>query len=155
MTEKRKKIKIGNQLLVQEITRLFSTGKESVTFVVRGYSMRPFLEHERDKVILCPPRTPRVGDVVLAEVSKGMYALHRVIRIDGDRYTMRGDGNPLDMQETFSKEDIIGFATGFIRKGKRISTDGRLWKTYSFLWETLKPVRRILLAIHRRIIKYI
>ena len=113
--------------------------------------MRPFLEDGRDKVILTPPREPKVGDVVLAEVREQTYALHRVIKIDNGTYTMRGDGNPLRMTEQFTYGNIIGLADGFIRKGKTVSTGSRKWRWYSATWNVLKPLRRILLAIYRRI----
>lgn len=151
MSDVKRQIKVSNHLMMQEITGLFKAGKESVTFIVRGYSMRPFLEHERDKVVLVPPRRPKVGDVVLAEIGKETYALHRVIRIEGDTFIMRGDGNSLRMKENFTEEKIIGIANAFIRKGKLVPTDGLRWKTYSYLWNLLKPARRILLAIYRRI----
>ena len=64
---------------------------------------------------------------------------------------MRGDGNPLWMTEQFTQDKIVGMAAGFIRKGKRVSTDSRKWRLYSTIWNILKPFRRILLAIHRRI----
>ena len=151
MNGSRKQIRVSNHLMMQEITALFNAGKESVTFVVRGYSMRPFLEHERDKVVLVPPRRPEVGDVVLAEIGNETYALHRVIEIEGDTFIMRGDGNSLSMKERFTEEKIVGLAKAFIRKGKLVPTDGLLWKRYSFVWNLLKPARRILLAIYRRI----
>ena len=144
--------KVDNHLFMQEIKRMFNEeGKKSVTFVVRGYSMRPFLEDARDKVVLIPPRTPQKGDVVLAEISDRRYALHRVIKIENGIYTMRGDGNPLWMTEQFTQDKIVGMAAGFIRKGKRVNTDSRKWRLYSAIWNILKPFRRILLAIYRRI----
>lgn len=144
--------KVENHLFMQEITRMFrQQGKKSVTFVVRGYSMRPFLEDGRDKVILTPPRPPKKGDVVLAEVREHTYALHRVIKTEGGIYTMRGDGNPLSMTEQFTLDKIIGLADGFVRKGKLVSTGSRKWRWYSATWEALKPLRRILLAIYRRL----
>ena len=151
MSDSIRQIKVNNHLLMQEITALFNAGRKSVTFTVRGYSMRPFLEHERDKVMLAPPRTPHIGDVVLAEVSKEKYALHRVIAVEGNRYIMRGDGNPLKMKEVFTEEMIIGVAEAFIRKDKTVRTDSLRWKAYSAFWEMLKPFRRILMAIYRRI----
>ena len=152
MKEKHNLIQVENHLLMQEITRMFNEkGKQSVTFVVRGYSMRPFLEDRRDKVILTPPRTPKVGDVVLAAIGERVYALHRVINIKDGIYTMRGDGNPLSMKEQFHEADIIGIAQAFIRKGKTISTTDIRWQAYSFVWKMLTPFRRILLAIYRRI----
>ena len=152
MSVDKKEIKISNHLFMHEISRMFKEkGKQSVTFVVRGYSMRPFVEHERDKVVLTPPRTPKIGDVVLAEVAEKTYALHRVIKIEGDIYTMQGDGNPTGMIETFTEEKIVGVAEAFIRKGKLIPLTSRKWRVYSALWRWLKPLRRILLAIHRRV----
>ena len=144
--------RVNNHLFMQEITRMFrEEGKKSVTFIVRGFSMRPFLENGRDKVILAPPCEPKIGDVVLAEIREQTYALHRVIKIADGIYTMRGDGNPLWMTEDFTQDRIIGIAAGFIRKGKEVSTSSRKWRWYSAVWNALKPFRRILLAIYRRI----
>jgi hypothetical protein len=152
MNEQIKQKRVNNHLFMQDITRMFrQEGKKSVTFIVRGFSMRPFLEDGRDKVVLSPPREPKIGDVVLAEISEKRYALHRVIKVENGIYTMRGDGNPLRMTEQFTQDKIIGLADGFIRKGKFVSTDSRQWRCYSAVWNILKPLRRILLAIYRRI----
>lgn len=152
MNEQIKQKRVNNHLFMQEITRMFrQEGKKSVTFIVRGFSMRPFLDDGRDKVVLAPPREPKIGDVVLAEISEKRYALHRVIKVENGIYTMRGDGNPLRMTEQFTQDKIIGLADGFIRKGKFVSTDSRQWRCYSAVWNILKPLRRILLAIYRRI----
>ena len=142
---------ISNHLFMQEVRRLFSEEKKSVTFVVRGISMHPFLDSGRDKVILVPPRTPKIGDIVLAEVHHQTYALHRVIKAEGGVYTMRGDGNPLSMTEQFTDKEIVGIARGFIRKGKVVTVDSRTWRYYSAVWNTLKPLRRVLLALFRRL----
>jgi hypothetical protein len=81
MKEESRLIQIENQVLISEITRMFNVmGKKSVTIVARGYSMRPFIEDRRDKVILTPPRTPMIGDVVLAKIGESRYALQRVIK---------------------------------------------------------------------------
>lgn len=143
---------IENHIFMQEIHRMFNQqNRKSVTFVVKGVSMNPFLESGRDKVVLAPPRTPKIGDVVLAEVKKETYALHRVIKIENGTFTMRGDGNPLWMKETFTEKDIVGIADAFIRKGKQVSTSSRKWRCYSAFWKAMTPMRRILLAIYRRI----
>ena len=144
-------VQIENHMLMQEITRMFNElGKESVTFTVRGYSMRPFLEDCRDKVILTPPRKPHTDDVVLARIDEKRYAMHRVIKVEKDKYTMQGDGNPTYMKEVFCEADIIGIADAFIRKGKTVTTQSTTWRAYSAAWRILKPFRRILLAVYRR-----
>ena len=149
---KERSVQIDNHTLMQEITRMFNEfGKESVTLTVRGYSMRPFLEDSRDKVILAPPHKPNVGDVVLARIAENRYAMHRVIKFENGIYTMQGDGNPTYMKEEFTDADIIGVAQAFIRKGKVVTTTSTTWRTYSATWKVLKPLRRILLAVYRRI----
>ena len=144
--------RVNNHLFMQEIRRMFNEeGKKSVTFIVRGFSMRPFLENGRDKVILVPPRKPKTGDVVLAEIMEKRYALHRVIAIKDGVYTMQGDGNPKRMKERFTEKKIIGIADAFVRKGKYISVRSFKWRAYSFIWKMAKPFRRVLLAIYRRV----
>lgn len=145
--------RVNNHVFMQEIRRMFGEeGRKSVTFVVRGMSMNPFLVSGRDKVVLVPPRTPQIGDVVLAEIKDKVYALHRVIAIDDGVYTMQGDGNPISMTEQFTEDKIVGIADAFIRKGERVGTDSPKWRRYSKAWAMAKPLRRILLAIYRRII---
>ena len=144
--------RVDNNTFIQEIRRKFrDEGKKSVTFTVRGASMHPMVHSDRDKVVLAPPRPPRIGDVVLAEFNEKRYALHRVISIKDNMYTMRGDGNPLWMKEEFTYENIVGIADAFIIKDKILPTNSRKWRYYSKIWSILSPLRRILLAIYRRI----
>lgn len=144
-------IEVDTARLLEKVKQLLNEdGHKSVTIMVRGYSMRPFLENCRDKVILAAPKPPQKGQVVLAETAPGVYVMHRIIDISGDIITMRGDGNGLSQTEQFKSSCIIGTAIAFVRKGKHVSTDSRLWRTYSFIWELLRPVRRILLAVYRR-----
>ena len=147
-----KKIKVDNHTFMQKIARQFREKScNRVTFVVYGYSMHPFLHNGRDKVVLAPPAPPRTGQVVLAEIAPQRYALHRIIKIEGNTITMRGDGNPLAMTEQFTADKIVGTATAFIRKGEYVSTNSRKWKIYSTLWNATRPIRRPLLSLYRRI----
>ena len=153
-TDATKKVKVENHAFMQEVVRQFrEKGRKSVTFVVYGVSMHPFLDSGRDKVILTPPQPPQTGQVVLAEIAPQRYALHRIIKIEGDTITMQGDGNPLWMTEKFTTDKIVGTATAFVRKGKTIGTGSRTWRYYSAAWHTLRPIRRYLLSFYRRIIK--
>lgn len=146
--------KVENHAFMNEIRKAFGKdGVKSVTFVVRGFSMQPFLWNGRDKVVLTPPRKPQIGEVVLAEVLEKRYALHRVINIKDGVYTMQGDGNPTWMTESFTEKDIVGIASAFIRKGKHVSVDSRKWRWYSAVWMKTRPLRRIILGIYRRIYK--
>ena len=120
---------------------------------LRGNSMRPFLKNERDKAVLVLPKGPcQKGDAVLAEVSPKHFVLHRIVNIDGDKITLRGDGNLGD--EHCLASDIRAKAVGFLRKGRTTPdlTTGRKWRLYSWFWTRLYPIRRYLLfALHPHI----
>lgn len=117
----------------------------TATLPLRGRSMRPFLEDGRDKALLQVADHPQVGDAVLAEISKGHFVLHRIINIEGNHITLRGDGNLGDEHCTLG--DIRAKALGFYRKGRQTldSTEGRKWRIYSWWWTRLYPLRRYLL----------
>ena len=41
----------------------------------------------------------------------------------------------------------MGVMTEAMRKDKRYTADGKVWKLYSYLWMKLNPARRWLLAL--------
>ena len=104
------------------------------------------------KLLLVKPSTIKVGDPVLAEITPRHFVLHRIDSIEGDgNITLRGDGN-LGVEHC-KKENIVGAVIGFYRKGrnKMDATNAWKWKSYSFIWTRLLPIRRYLLGIYRRI----
>ena len=139
-----------NAMLLPEIVKLLDEG-HTVTLRLRGFSMRPFLEDGRDKALLIKADNPKVGDPVLAEVDPKHFVLHRIIKIDGDQVILRGDGNLAD--EQCNIKDVKGAVIGFYRKERETMdrTDGWKWRTYSWIWVRLYPIRRYLLAFYRRI----
>ncbi len=145
-----KEVQFANAQLLPEIVKLMEEG-HSVTLRLRGFSMRPFLEDNRDKALIVKAISPRVGDAVLAEIEPKHYVLHRIIKINGDQVTLRGDGN-LNTEQCLLA-DVKGFVIGFYRKGRKKmdKTNGLKWRAYSFVWTRLFPIRRYLLAFYRRI----
>ena len=145
-------VQAANEIFLPQVVALIAEG-HTVTLPLRGRSMRPFLEDGRDKALLeAVKETPCVGDAVLAEIWPGHFVLHRIVDIDGQRVTMRGDGNL--GTETCRLEDVRAKATAFFRKGrsKPDRTDGRKWRIYSWWWTRLLPIRRYLLfALHPHI----
>lgn len=143
-----KRIHFQNEVLIPQIITLLDSG-HTVTLMLRGISMRPFLEDNRDKALLKKAEKLKVGDVVLAEISAKRYVLHRITEIEGERVVLMGDGNLGTEQCRIS--DIHGYAVGFYRKGrnKMERTDSVKWKFYSFLWMHLRPIRRYLLFLYR------
>lgn len=143
MTEKRV---IPNEILLGEVTSLLAEGQE-VVLLTKGGSMMPFLRSERDSVALRKLEKVEVGDIVLAHLGGGRYVLHRIIAIDGENVTLMGDGN-LKGTESCLKSDISGTVVRILKaSGKEYVPGKGRW------WRALKPFRRYILGVYRRIIR--
>ncbi len=137
-----------NDALLGLVCRYMAQGKDA-TIIVKGYSMRPFLEHERDKVVLTPITEPlHVGDAVLAEIAPGHYVLHRIIDIQGEHITLMGDGN-IKGTEQCRLKDVRGLVTHYIRPKRTLSASDETLQKRIRLWRKLLPVRRYLLLIYK------
>jgi len=145
-----KEVQFSNAELLPEVVKIIEEG-HTVTLRLRGISMRPFLEDGRDKALLTTVGDAKVGDPILAEIDPGHFVLHRIVKIEGEAVTLLGDGNLAT--EHCRKEDLRAGVIGFYRKGRTTldRVDGRKWRTYSWIWMHLRPMRRYLLAFHRRI----
>lgn len=141
--------KMENDLWFPFILEYFKQGTKTITINLKGISMRPFLESDRDKAMLAPIGKARVGDPVLAEIYPGHFVLHRIVKIQGEDVTLMGDGNLTC--EYCQLKDLRASVVGFFRKGRTTMdrTDGWKWKTYSWFWMHLRPIRRYLLAFYR------
>jgi hypothetical protein len=135
---------VANEVLLEDAAALMNEGRE-VTLKPLGCSMLPFIRGGRDSVRLKKLPDVAVGDMLLVRLEGPRYVLHRLIAVDGDRLTLMGDGN-LAGTETCTKADVLGTVVA-IERGKRVVKPGNgLW------WRRLKPFRRYILAIYRRII---
>jgi len=141
------------ELLMNEALLLIEEGKR-VIVRVKGSSMLPFLRGDKDSVELEKASEIKCGDIVLAYVEECRFVLHRIIRIDGERVVLMGDGN-LKGCEYCRIEDIKAKAVNIIKpaKGgyKKISCTDRTHMRKADLWKKLLPVRRYILAIYKRI----
>ena len=142
-------MRVANDILIPELARLLAEGKE-VRFTPSGVSMRPYIEGDRDSVVLVQlNRNPRVGDILLAQVEtlcgNKTYVLHRLVRIEGNELILQGDGN-LAGEEHCNAADVIGRVIEIRSpRGRRKTMRG--WR----LWNKLLPVRPILLKIYRKV----
>ena len=141
------------ELLMNEALMLIEEGKR-VIVRVKGSSMLPFLRGDKDSIELEKASEIKCGDIVLAYVEECRFVLHRIIRIDGERVVLMGDGN-LKGCEYCRIEDIKAKAVNLIKpaKGgyKKISCTDRTHMKKADLWKKLLPVRRYILAIYKRI----
>lgn len=143
-------MRVENDILIPELARLLNDEKE-VRFTPSGVSMRPFIEGDKDSVVMAPlGRLPKKGDILLARVTgyagNRTYVLHRLIRIEGDTYILQGDGNLMG-EEQCVLGDIIGRVV-------RIESPKGYSKplTRGLVWHALLPVRKWLLKIYRHTI---
>lgn len=121
--------------------------------VVRGYSMLPLLGFGHDTITLRRIDTTEdiTGRIAMFRSDKGRIVVHRVISVDGDVVTLRGDGN-LYQVEKVSRKDIIALLESVIREsGKEISCTSKQWHRKEHMWLSLPLwIRRYTLAILRR-----
>lgn len=140
----------NDDYIIEEAVRLVDEGI-SVTLPVDGRSMLPFIIGGRESVILQKAVALKTGDVVLARVDGTRYVVHRIIGIDGDRVTLMGDGNLVGTERCMTA-DIKAVATHVVdARGRRYDLY-RWWRCQAArLWWHLRPIRRYLLAIYRRL----
>ena len=88
---------------------------EQVRITLVGTSMLPTL-CEGDVLTLAPiTHSPAVGDVVLFRYND-KHLLHRIIAVDGVKYTMQGDA--CSCTESCRKTDIVGLLVDVERHNK-------------------------------------
>ena len=138
-----------DERLSDDTCGLLSEGRE-VQIRMKGHSMRPLLRSERDQVVLTPCTDParlRPGDVVLFRCC-GRHILHRIVRRDGDRLTLAGDGN-YRITEQCTTRDVAGIAVRVIRaSGRVVGCDSPGWQLRSRLWLAIPPwLRRQVLRV--------
>ena len=136
--------------IIEEAILLVDEGV-SVTLPVNGNSMLPFIIGGKESVILHGPGLIDVGDVVLAWVDGCRYVVHRIVRIDGERVTLMGDGN-VGVTEHCLLGDIKARVTHVVSADNKERDLHNRWRMHAAkLWYWLRPVRRGLLAIYRRV----
>lgn len=118
----------------------------SVRFRLKGDSMFPLLRNGLDDVILYPCKNEELQpmDVVLFRY-KGKHLLHRIIKIDGNRLYMQGDGSIMAKEECLYS-DVVGKLKEIVRpSGRIVSLKSCKWRFPSFIWRRLGIIRPILL----------
>ena len=137
--------------IIEEAVRLAREGV-NVTLPVNGNSMLPFIIGGKESVILhSQGGIVDVGDVVLAWVDGCRYVVHRIIHIDGDRITLMGDGNIL-ITEHCALSDIKARVTHIVDAKDKTHYLYNRWRMLGAkVWYWLRPIRRYLLAIYRRV----
>jgi hypothetical protein len=119
-------------------------GGQTVQIEPKGFSMYPMFYPGRDKAIICPvnPRSLKKGDVALFRREGGILVLHRILKRKGDGFYMVGD-NQWEIEGPVKEGQIKGKLAAFIRKGRVISVEHKVYVAASRLWLFLCPIRKI------------
>jgi len=135
---------LSNDILLGSVSEMLEEGRE-VVMTPKGSSMHPFIRGDVDSVTLKKKDKAGPGDIVLAKIGD-RYIMHRIMSVEGEIVTLMGDGNVRGI-ERCRVGDICGTVISIIRPSGRRITPGK-----GRLWKALRPIRRYLLAIYRRII---
>ena len=116
---------------------------QRVRLTATGSSMFPFIRGG-DVVELEPLRLkPVVGDLVLAQCAAApegeRYVLHRVVRVLGEAFFLRGDAQK-DCEGPFTRGDLLGRATLVYRQGRVLRLDRGLWRHLGLAWNRCAPL---------------
>lgn len=122
---------------------------KTVKIRLKGSSMFPLLRSGRDSVILVksPADSLKPMDVVLFKYC-GNYILHRIIKKDGARLLLQGDG-VISAVERCTVDDVVGKVVKVCRSsGRTISVDSKRWFFASRLWRCSKIIRVLFLKLN-------
>lgn len=95
-------------------------------FRAGGWSMSPFIK-DGDVITVAPlaGRRPRPGEIVaFLHPKTGHVAVHRVVRMDDGRFSIRGD-NAHAPDGALTSERILGAVTRIERGGRKVRGTGR------------------------------
>lgn len=149
-----KRRSIDNGIFFSEVARLLDEGA-SVTIRVRGNSMRPLLRNGRDRIILRPYTAEDIhkGAVMLFRY-RGLYCVHRIVRVEGDTIVFAGDGN-YRVEERASRGDLMAVMRAVLRPNDAVVECTSLrWRVPSAVWLSIPQiVRRCILGVLRRLYK--
>lgn len=142
---------VNNSLLFHEVADVVASGHRA-QIVGKGNSMFPLIRGGIDKIVLrkTDSRSIENGNLLLVKLANGNYVLHRVKRCDVHTVTLQGDAN-LRGVEACRGEDVIAEAVEVIKGDKRVTKGSFAWKLFHLL--SIQPywVRRVVLAVWRRI----
>ena len=142
---------IPNDIFFAQVASELAAGR-TVSFKVKGNSMFPLLRSGKDIVFVAPVNQPVVKKDVVLFYHKGRHVLHRVIKIEGNLYTIQGDG-VYASREYGTGEDIIGVVTHIARGGgERIPLNSFRYRLYSNFWCATSFAKKYMLYILRKLI---
>ena len=116
-------------------------GGKDIKITVTGNSMYPLFRNRQDDVVLEECSEFKKYDVVLYRRKNGQYVFHRILKIDGENFTIAGD-NEIQKEYPVLKSSCIARLKSFERFGKKYTVDAFWYKLYVRFWHLIFPFRR-------------
>ena len=122
------------------------------SLTITGTSMYPFIVGGRDKVTLSPlPEKLKKNDLPLYRRVDGAFVLHRIVKVCKDgTYTCCGD-HQWQLEKGLRREQMIGLATEYVRKGKHLTNKNLLYKFYRMTWTWILKYRWVFFAARNKL----
>ena len=129
---------------------------KSVKILADGASMYPFIHGGKDIAEVYPLKENedlKRWNVYLFK-KNGKYIIHRLIKKEPNYLLMMGDGNR-GIYEKIRENDVLGILRYvYCDNGNTIDCSSSAWLSKGRFWYALRPLRRYLLAIVRRLYRY-
>lgn len=130
--------------VLQELTEEGRT----VSLLISGNSMLPFLVHERDYIFFRKPENGlKKGDMVFFRRDTGEYVMHRICKVKDDQYFIVGDAQNV-IEGPVRRDQIFAKVIRVERKGRQIGPGNFWWEFFEHIWINLIPFRRMLVRIY-------
>lgn len=130
------------------VLREISEEGKTVSMLIAGSSMSPFLCHNRDYIYFTrPERKLQRGDMVFYQRDSGQYVMHRIYRKREDSYYMIGDAQT-EIEGPLRRDQIFALVIQVKRKGKIIRPGNFWWEFFEHVWIRIIPLRRSVLKLY-------
>lgn len=140
---------IDSNSYMNTMQELIQSG-QSISMIVSGNSMVPFLVNQRDFIYIEPlPEKIHKGDMCFFQRTDGTFIMHRVCKVSNSngQFWFVGDAQPV-IEGPIGKEQLFGIVTKVKRKGKWISKGNLWWNFFEKIWIRIIPCRMTLLKIY-------
>ncbi|MDO4978311.1 MAG: S24/S26 family peptidase [Eubacteriales bacterium] len=137
---------------MNDMRDLIQSGR-SISMIVSGNSMVPFLVNQRDFIYIEPlPGKIRKGDMCFFQRTDGTFIMHRVCKSSEtfdqrEQYWFVGDAQPV-IEGPIDREQLFGIVTKVKRKGKWITKGSFWWDFFEKVWIRIIPCRMAILKIY-------
>ena len=120
----------------------------TVSLLISGNSMSPFLVHERDYIFFKKPENDlKKGDMVFFKRDTGEYVMHRICKVKNNQYFIVGDAQNI-IEGPVRREQIFAKVVGVERKGRQCGPGDFWWEFFEHIWINLIPFRKIIARIY-------